>query len=360
MSNHCILKTFFRFFVALSVKRVDRVEIEMQTCLRKRKIRREIMAKKYHLWFLAGLCIYSSVYADANSSNDVLLGMTGHFYDRDVQILEIPLEHSENQEFDVLKLTARGGDLIIHRVEIVTKENEEIEYEEEPIEGGVLRKGRTHKIKIAPSLSLDRIEYISIEASSSRDRYLGRLAVHVSKLVTVECRFNGGNNQPYSLQTHQFIGKPGYGFRDASDCDRAARSSRQSVVCNWDGSGYVPYRVDGRGNVGRDNFGFGRNDLDGCNQAVMAGRNGFMCNWSGNNYGIYVIESNFAVGKEGFGYRTSADCNPVVKESRNQYICHYDGRGDDNVELWGVFSRSEPSVVIRRYTDYRNCVVSLR
>ena len=63
-------------------------------------------------------------------------------------------------------------------------------------------------------------------------------------IQSVDCRFNAVNWQPFYHVTNQWIGRPGFGFQDASTCSQSVEMSRRNAVCNWVGNGFTPYDIE--------------------------------------------------------------------------------------------------------------------
>jgi hypothetical protein len=61
---------------------------------------------------------------------------------------------------------------------------------------------------------------------------------------SVDCRFNSVNWQPFYRVTNHWIGRPGFGFRDANTCVQAVQMSRRDAICNWVGNGFTPYDIE--------------------------------------------------------------------------------------------------------------------
>lgn len=143
----------------------------------------------------------------------------------------------------------------------------------------------------------------------------------------VICRWNGTNTQPYNRSQNQFIGRTGYGFNYAEDCEghllRVQKVSR-SLVCNWNGRAYSPYKISDGAMLGRDGFGFSQ--VTTCEDAIAKSVNGLICNWNGAGFSPYLLDNpSTNVGRPHFGFKEYESCNDNIAAAAGGVLCQWNG-----------------------------------
>lgn len=119
----------------------------------------------------------------------------------------------------------------------------------------------------------------------------------VSRLV---CGSNGVNYQPYDPVHDLLIGKAGFGYAIAEDCQdavAASKETREPIVCNWNGVNFQPYNVLTNLGIGYQSHGFSA-AVD-CNNAVRTAQRNLICTWNGAGFQMFNIYSNQSVGRVG-------------------------------------------------------------
>lgn len=160
------------------------------------------------------------------------------------------------------------------------------------------------------------------------------------------CGANGSNFQPYDRSRDLFIGRMGYGYAQASNCEYAIEAYNQSaepVVCNWNGTNFQPYNVEINQAVGRDGFGFSQSSS--CNDTVRMARSRMICNWNGSNWTIWHTRTNNVGGRVSggtyYGYSQLSECRDSVLQAKGALVCNWSG---DN---WSIFNTETGSFIGR-------------
>lgn len=82
--------------------------------------------------------------------------------------------------------------------------------------------------------------------------------------LSVDCRWNNSNWQPYYRITGMFIGRWGHGFQDPNVCSYSVRLSREDAICNWNGVGFTSYDITSNAEVVPYSFA----TIEGCYDAI--------------------------------------------------------------------------------------------
>lgn len=143
----------------------------------------------------------------------------------------------------------------------------------------------------------------------------------LSAIAQVECRETNKHGwAPFNTLSSKFLGLPGKGLIDKDQCDDSVKRTRKHGACNWNGSGWAGYDLQGS-SVGPETH----KSLKHCEDAVRSTTGHLSCSWNGENWQPFSTIYGGYIGRPTYGHDDLDDCEDSLKISP-KYICNWDGK----------------------------------
>ena len=144
-----------------------------------------------------------------------------------------------------------------------------------------------------------------------------------------------------------------YGFSRREGCEEVLDSTKNNLICSWNGYTRLVYRIsDAHPVIGSNDFKGGYSSTRGCTTAIEESSRDVVCLWNGTSDRGYLpyrisdgraLTRNENISEEGrgrFGFISQENCGKAIQRSRGYNICTWSGSKNIGYQLINIRAAS--------------------